>query len=58
MWELDEGELLRFRCHVGHTYVPELMSVALDETLRRSLANGRAHSTNALRLRTQISSLT
>jgi len=37
MWEIEEGELVRFRCHVGHTYTAELMSVALDENLRRSL---------------------
>ena len=36
MWEIDEGELVRFRCHVGHTYIAEMMSVALDENLRRS----------------------
>lgn len=39
MWELDEGELSRFRCHVGHTYTAELMSLALDESLRRALAS-------------------
>jgi two-component system chemotaxis response regulator CheB len=39
MWEIDEGELSRFRCHVGHTYTSELMSLALDENLRRALAS-------------------
>ena len=39
MWEIEEGELVRFRCHVGHTYTAELMSVALDENLRRSLGS-------------------
>jgi two-component system chemotaxis response regulator CheB len=38
-WEIDEGELSRFRCHVGHTYTAELMSLALDENLRRALAS-------------------
>lgn len=37
MWEIYEGELTRFRCHVGHTYAAEGMSVALDENLRRAL---------------------
>jgi two-component system chemotaxis response regulator CheB len=37
MWEIDEGELIRYRCHVGHTYTAELMSVALDDNLRRAL---------------------
>jgi two-component system, chemotaxis family, protein-glutamate methylesterase/glutaminase len=39
MWEIDEGEMSRFRCHVGHTYTAELMSLALDENLRRALAS-------------------
>ena len=39
MWEIDEGELSRFRCHVGHTYTAEVMSLALDENLRRALAS-------------------
>ena len=39
MWEIDEGELVRFRCHVGHAYTAELMSLALDENLRRALAS-------------------
>ncbi len=39
MWEIDEGEFSRFRCHVGHTYTAELMSLALDENLRRALAS-------------------
>ena len=40
MWEIEEGDLLRYRCHVGHAYTAELMSLALDETLRRSLNSG------------------
>jgi two-component system chemotaxis response regulator CheB len=38
MWEIEEEELSRFRCHVGHTYTAEVMSVALDDSLRRALA--------------------
>jgi len=38
MWEIDEGELSRLRCHVGHAYTAEMMSLALDENLRRALA--------------------
>ena len=36
MWEINEGELVRYRCHVGHAYTAEIMSVALDENLKRS----------------------
>lgn len=39
MWELDEGGLTRYRCHVGHTYTAVLMDVAVDENLRRALAS-------------------
>ena len=36
MWEIHDGELVRFRCHVGHAYSAEIMSVALDENLKRA----------------------
>ena len=39
MWEIDEGELVRYRCHVGHAYTDELMSVALDGNLSRALGS-------------------
>jgi two-component system, chemotaxis family, protein-glutamate methylesterase/glutaminase len=38
MWEIEEGDLLRYRCHVGHSYSADVMSVALDENLRQALA--------------------
>jgi two-component system chemotaxis response regulator CheB len=41
MWEIDEDDLIRFRCHVGHAYTAELMSLALDDNLRRALASAR-----------------
>ena len=39
MWEIDEGDLVRYRCHVGHTYTAELMALAIDENLRRALGS-------------------
>lgn len=39
MWEIDEGGLVRYRCHVGHAYTAELMSLALEEGLTRALAS-------------------
>ena len=39
MWELDESDVPRYRCHVGHAYTAEVMSRALDENLRRALAS-------------------
>jgi two-component system chemotaxis response regulator CheB len=39
MWEVEDDDLLRYRCHVGHAYTAELMSLALDANLRRALAS-------------------
>jgi len=39
MWEIDEGNLTRYRCHVGHAYTDELMHLAVDEGVRRALAS-------------------
>src|SRR5262245_31715750 len=39
MWEIDEGDLVRYRCHVGHTYTADLMALALDDNLRRALGS-------------------
>jgi two-component system, chemotaxis family, protein-glutamate methylesterase/glutaminase len=39
MWEIDEGELVRYRCHVGHAYSAEIMSLAIDENLTRALGS-------------------
>lgn len=41
MWEIDEGGLTRYRCHVGHTYAADFMNLALDENLRRALASAQ-----------------
>jgi two-component system chemotaxis response regulator CheB len=39
MWEIDEGDLVRYRCHVGHAYTAELLSLSLDENLTRALGS-------------------
>ena len=39
MWEIDEGNLVRYRCHQGHAYTAEVMAVAMDESLRRALGS-------------------
>jgi two-component system, chemotaxis family, protein-glutamate methylesterase/glutaminase len=39
MWEINQGELVRYRCHVGHAYTAEIMSVALDENLKRAFGS-------------------
>ena len=39
MWEIDDGDLVRYRCHVGHAYSAEVMSLALDENLRHAFGS-------------------
>jgi two-component system chemotaxis response regulator CheB len=41
MWEAADGDVTRFRCHVGHAYTAELMNLAIDESLQRALASAR-----------------
>ena len=40
MWEIDEGKLMRFRCHQGHAYTAEVMGIAVEESVRRALGSG------------------
>jgi two-component system chemotaxis response regulator CheB len=37
LWELEDGELLRYRCRVGHAYSAESMIEAENESLERAL---------------------
>lgn len=37
LWEVREGELIRFRCRVGHAYLPQGLSVAQAGQLEESL---------------------
>lgn len=40
MWEIDEADLVRYRCHVGHAYSEDMMSIALEDNVRRALGSG------------------
>ena len=39
VWEIDEGDLVRYRCHVGHAYTADPMALALDENLRQAFGS-------------------
>lgn len=41
MWEIDEGQLVRYRCHAGHAFTDEVMSAALDESLSKGIATAK-----------------
>jgi two-component system, chemotaxis family, protein-glutamate methylesterase/glutaminase len=38
MWELKDGAMSRYRCHIGHAYTDEMFAVGLDERLKRAMA--------------------
>jgi two-component system chemotaxis response regulator CheB len=37
LWELEDGRLLRFRCHVGHVFTADALSVEQCESLEYTL---------------------
>jgi two-component system chemotaxis response regulator CheB len=39
MWEIHNGDLTRFRCHVGHAYSAELMDSAIGHVLQDRMAS-------------------
>jgi two-component system chemotaxis response regulator CheB len=37
LWQVDERELVRFRCHVGHAYLAEVLLDEQSEALEAAL---------------------
>jgi two-component system chemotaxis response regulator CheB len=37
LWEIEEGNILRFRCRVGHAYSPDAMMAAQTDSVDRAL---------------------
>jgi hypothetical protein len=31
MWELKDGAMSRYRCHIGHAYTEETITTGIDE---------------------------
>lgn len=38
MWEIEEGDTLRYRCHVGHAFSVDLVNIALEQSVSCALA--------------------
>ena len=39
MWEINEGDLVRYRCHVGHAFTEEVLGLALEDNLARAMGS-------------------
>jgi two-component system, chemotaxis family, protein-glutamate methylesterase/glutaminase len=39
MWELKDGALSRYRCHIGHAYTEETITTGVDERLKRAMTS-------------------
>jgi two-component system, chemotaxis family, protein-glutamate methylesterase/glutaminase len=38
LWEIEEADALRYRCHTGHAFTADLVNIALEDSLSRALA--------------------
>jgi two-component system chemotaxis response regulator CheB len=48
LWEIDDGPLLRYRCHVGHAYTATTLAADQSDKLEQALASAlRAHREHA-----------
>src|SRR5262245_47485959 len=54
LWELKQGKLLRFRCHVGHAYTGETLVEEQRETLEHALWNALRTLEEAASLRERM----
>jgi len=44
LWEIDDGELLRYRCHVGHAFTGQVLAAAQSQTFESMLWSLFRHS--------------
>src|SRR5262249_20652305 len=48
LWEIDDGSMLRFRCHVGHAFTADAVLSAQGEEIERMLGTlQRSHQERA-----------
>ena len=55
LWEIEDGPLVRYRCHTGHAYTMQALSAAQEEALDKGLFDSlRAHKGRADLLRRMV----
>ena len=54
MWQLKDGDLSRYRCHIGHAYTEELITVGLDERLKRAMVTALRALNERIALATKL----
>jgi two-component system chemotaxis response regulator CheB len=37
MWEIMDGDISRYRCHIGHAYTQDTITAGVDERLKRAM---------------------
>lgn len=55
LWEIEDGDMLRYRCHVGHAYTAETVLSAREEEIERLLGGLlRSHQQRAALTRRMV----
>jgi len=39
LWKIQDGELIRYRCHIGHAYTEEALELGQQDEIARALAS-------------------
>jgi two-component system, chemotaxis family, protein-glutamate methylesterase/glutaminase len=39
MWELKDGAMSRYRCHIGHAYTEETITIGVDERVKHAMTS-------------------
>jgi two-component system chemotaxis response regulator CheB len=44
LWEIEDGDLIRFRCHIGHSYTSRVLLSAASDEVEQALSSAlRTH---------------
>jgi two-component system, chemotaxis family, protein-glutamate methylesterase/glutaminase len=39
MWEIEEDKVVRYRCHIGHSFGGDILNILMEENVRRALGS-------------------